>query len=196
MQLKSDGANERWWLCFLSEKCLLSHDFRRGLCLQRKPTCRSLTLLKTFPLSLHLSTDTHTPPELQTELWGRAVAASFLLQGTATAGAEIIQCQRKQEERKNGMAEQVWKDSQWNKSKGQKTEHSSFVYLKKEQKQEQSWIIFSPTQIENQVESTILRWYKLFGQTKLEKSLNSECVFTEKALFFISCDESTLVVLR
>lgn len=31
---KSDGPNGRWWLCFLSEECHLSHDFGRGLCSQ------------------------------------------------------------------------------------------------------------------------------------------------------------------
>lgn len=31
-RLESDGPNERWWLCFLSEKSHLSHDFGRGLC--------------------------------------------------------------------------------------------------------------------------------------------------------------------
>lgn len=74
---------------------------------ERKPTCSSVTLLKVFPLSLHCSRDTHTPPELQTKPWARAVAASLLLQGAATAGTEIIRRAGRQQEREEGMTEQV-----------------------------------------------------------------------------------------
>lgn len=73
-------------------------------------------------------------------------------------------------------------------AKARKQSLAFLFSLKKEQKQEQSWItlLFSPAQTEHQVENTtVLGWYKLSGQTKHERSLNSEYVFPEKALVFI-----------
>lgn len=138
----------------------------------------------------------HTPRAA--DPWTRPVSASLLLQGAATAETEIIQREGKQEERIDGMTEQVWKNSQWNKSKGQKTELRSFIQHKKRTKTGAKLIYFSlfsstAHQVENK---TVLGWYKLSGQTKHERSLNSELAFTAKALVFTSCNESTLVVLR
>lgn len=142
---------------------------------------------------------TPTPPELQTELWARAVAASLLLQGTATAGTEITQRQGSKKKREMGWQSRCEKTARETNAKARKQSLVLLFSLKKEQKQEQSWItvLFSPAQTEHQAENTtVLGWYKLSGQTKHERSLNSECVFTEKALVFISCNESMLVVLR
>lgn len=85
------------------------------------------------------------------------------------------------------------------KAKARKQSLALLFSLKKEQKQEKSWItfLFSLAQTEHQVENTtVLGWCKLSGQTKRERSLNSERVFTAKAWFFTLYNEPTLVVLR
>lgn len=193
MRLKSDGVTERWWLCFLSEKCHLSHDFRWGLCLQRKPTCT----LWHCPKCSHCScTTAQAPTDPQS---CRAVAASFLLQGTALQEQRSSREKGSQKKGKMGWQSRCERTVGETKAKARKQSLALLFSLKKEQKQEKSWItfLFSPSQTEHQVENTtVLGWCKLSGQTKRERSLNSERVFTAKAWFFTLYNEPTLVVLR
>lgn len=72
-------------------------------------------------------------------------------------------------------------------AKARKQSLALLFSFKKEQKQEQNWItfLFSPAQTEDQAEkTTVLGWYKLFGQTKHERSLTPN-VSSLKKLWFL-----------
>lgn len=166
-RLKSDGPNERWWLCFLSEKCHLSHDFGRGLCSQvprelgqaqgkagwsgcelqpggRKTTCSSLQLwphhsenVPAVPV-LHLA-------HIRTPDSGRSLAGELWLPASC-AGELSLEEQRHHPERRRARGKE--RMGQWSrcgrtvsktKAKARKQSLALFFSVKE---QEQSWITF------------------------------------------------------